>query len=258
VIPGTAATLTGATYVYGVVPARTVLPADASGIGEPGADLGLVRHGPVAAVVSAVSAGGALGTRRDLLQHSRLLDAIARTTAVLPLRFGAVLADRRAVVDELLAPRQARFAAALAALEGRAQFTVKARYVEETVLREVVEQEPLIAELRERLRGRPDEATWYERIQLGELVAGAVARRREADSAALVGELGRWASSVTWRPAETEDGVVDAALLVERVAWPSLERGVEGIAERQARRMRLRLLGPLAPYDFSNELMEEN
>jgi hypothetical protein len=33
---------------------------------------------------------------------------------------------------------------------------------------------------------------------------------------------------------------------------------VEGVAERQAGRMRLRLLGPLAPYDFSNELMEEN
>jgi hypothetical protein len=32
---------------------------------------------------------------------------------------------------------------------------------------------------------------------------------------------------------------------------------VEEIAERRAERMRLRLLGPLAPYDFSQDLMQE-
>jgi hypothetical protein len=252
----TAGTATGTTYVYGIVPALTELPAGAVGVGDPGGELSLVRHGEVAAVVSGV-ADAALGTRRDLLRHSRLLDDLARGAPVLPLRFGAVLTGPRAVVDELLAPRHARFAGALAALDGRAQFTVKARYVEEAVLREVA-GEPPVARLRERLRGRPSDATWYERIQLGELVAGAVARRRQADTAALVGELRRYASAVAWRPAAAEDGVVDAALLVDRAGWARLEHGLEGIAERHARRMRLRLLGPLAPYDFSQELMGED
>jgi hypothetical protein len=252
----TAPTATGTTYVYGIVPARTWLPGGALGVGDPGGELSLVRHGGVAALVSGVR-DAALGTRRDLLRHSRLLDEIARTTPVLPLRFGAVLAGPHAVVDELLAPRHARFARALAALDGRAQFTVKARYIEEAVLREVA-GEPPVARLRERLRGLPPDATWYERIQLGELVAGSVARRRQADAAALVGELWRYASALAWRPGADHDGVVDAALLVERAAWPGLEHGVEGIAERHARRMRLRLLGPLAPYDFSQELIGED
>jgi hypothetical protein len=252
----TAASATGTTYVYGIVPIRTSLPEGAHGVGDPGGDVSLVRHGEVAAVVSAVP-DAALGTRRDLLRHSRLLDDIARTTPVLPLRFGAVLASERAVVDELLAPRHARFAGALAALGGRAQFTVKARYLEEAVLREVA-SEPTVARLRERLRGLPADATWYERIQLGELVACAVERRRQADAAALVGELGRYASAMTWGPAATDDGVVDAALLVERAAWPGLEHGVGAVAERHARHMRLRLLGPLAPYDFSQELIGED
>jgi hypothetical protein len=257
-VEAAATMVTGASYVYGIVPAGTELPADGRGVGDPGGDPSLVRHGRVAAVVSGVTADGALGTRRDLLRHSRLLDAIARSTPVLPMRFGAVLADQEAVVDELLAPRHARFASALAALDCQAQFTLKARYVEQAVLREVVEQEPPIANLRERVHGLPVDASWYERIQLGELIAGAVARRREADSAALVSELSPYASSVAWKAPAAEDGVVDAALLVDRAAWPRLERGVERIAERQARRMRLRLLGPLAPYDFSHDLMEED
>jgi hypothetical protein len=251
----TGTTATGTTYIYGIVPASTAVPAGAVGVGDPGGDLALVRHGEVAALVSGVS-DAALGTRRDLLRHSRLLDEIARTTPVLPLRFGAVLAGPGAVVDGLLAPRHERFGRALAELEGRAQFTVKVRYVEEAVLREVA-AEPLVARLRERLRGLPADATWYQRIQLGELVAGAVARRRQADAGALVSELRRFASAMVWQPADAEVSVVDAALLVERAAWPSLERGVEGIAKRHAAHMRLRLLGPLAPYDFSQGLMGE-
>lgn len=246
-----------ACYVYGIVPSRTELPTGARGVGDPGGEVLLVRHGQIAAVVSGVPVDSALGTRRDLLRHSRLLDAIARSTPTLPMRFGAVLADAEAVVDELLAPRHGRFAWALSALEGQAQFTVKARHVEEAVLREVLVEEPEIARLRDGLRHRPVDAGYYDRIRLGELIAGAVARRREADTVALVEELAPYARSVAWSPAAAEDGIVDAALLVDRDVWPALERGVEGIAERRAGRMRLRLLGPLAPYDFSDELMME-
>jgi hypothetical protein len=217
----------------------------------------LLPHLQIAAVMSGVPVESALGTRRDLLRHSRILDAIARSTPVLPMRFGAVLADAEAVADELLAPRHGRFVRALSALEGRAQFTVKTRYLEEAVLREVLVEEPDIARLRERLRHRPADASYYDRIRLGELIAGAIARRRHADTVALVEELSPYARSVAWKPAAVDGGVVDAALLVDRDVWPALGRGIERIAARRAGRMRLRLLGPLAPYDFSHELMME-
>ncbi len=247
----------GACYVYGVVLSRAELPAGARGVGDPGGEVSLRRHAEVAAVVSGLPAGGALGTRRDLLRHSAILDGIARSAPVLPMRFGAVLPDAEAVVDELLGPNHARFAEALAALEGQAQFTVKARYVESVVLREVLVEEPDIAGLRDALRDRSAGAGYEERIRLGELVAQAVARRRDADAAALVDELAPYARLVTWAPSRVEDGVVDAALLVDRAVWSALERAVEGIAQHRAGRLRLRLLGPLAPYDFSSELMME-
>ena len=246
-----------ACYVYGIVPSRAELPAGARGVGDPGGEVWLVRHGQIAALVSGLPADSALGTRRDLLRHSQLLDAVVRSTPVLPVRFGAVLADPEAVIEELVAPWYSQLAGALHALEGQAQFIVKARYLEEAVLGEVVAREPRIARLRDWLRGQPVDTGYYHRIQLGELVAGAVARRREADAAALVDELAPYARSMTWRPAPAFDGIVDAALLVDRAVWPALERGVEDIAERRAERMRLRLLGPLAPYDFSHDLMQE-
>jgi hypothetical protein len=259
-VTGAAATPTPARArcVYGIVPWGARLAGGAQGIGDPAAEVSLLRHEQIAAVTSGVPANRALGTRRDLLRFSSLLDTIARSTPVLPMRFGAVLADADAVVGELLAPHHGRFARALSALEGRAQFTVKARYVKDAVLREVLEEEPEIVRLSEELRHRPVEASYYERIRLGELISRAVERRRQADMVALVDELTPYARSVAWRPAATEDGIVDAALLVDRDRWPALERGLEGIARRLAGRMRLRLLGPLAAYDFTDDrIMEE-
>ena len=242
-----------ACYVYGVVPAGVALPPGARGIGAPAAEVSLVRHGRLAALVSGVPAARA--ARRDLLAHSRLLDGVAATTPVLPVRFGTVLPGERAVAGELLAPRHDQLAAALAALDGCAQFTVKARYVEEAVLREVLAEEPEVARWREVLRDQPGGGTYYQRIQLGELVAAAVARRREADAATLVGRLARHATAVAHHPpADGGTGIADAAFLVERGAWPALEQEAEGIARRWDGRARLRLLGPLAPYDFAGAL----
>jgi hypothetical protein len=217
----------------------------------------LLPYEEVAAVVSGVPVDRPLGTRRDLLRHSGLLDGIARSTPVLPMRFGTVLDDTAAVIDELLVSHHRRFAKALSALDGLAQFTVKARYVEAAVLGEVVAEEPAIARLRDALRHRPAEVGYGDRVRLGELVAVAMARRRDADMTTLVDALAPYARSVSWAPATVQDGIVDAALLVDRGVWSDLERAVEGIARRGAGRMRLRLLGPLAPYDFSRELMEE-
>ena len=253
----TAPPLAAVCYLYGVVPAGATPPAGAVGVGDPGGAVSLLPHAEIAALVSEVPADRSLGTRRDLLRHSGLLDGIARSAPVLPMRFGTVLEDHAMVLDELLVPHRRRFAEALAALDGQAQFTVKASYVEAVVLREVLAEEPEIARLRDALRERPAEMGYGERIHLGELVALAVERRREADAAALLDELSAYARALTWAPATTRDGIVDAALLVDRQAWPALEEAADRIARRGAGRLRLRLLGPLAPYDFSRELMGE-
>jgi hypothetical protein len=50
-------------------------------------------------------------------------------------------------------------------------------------------------------------------------------------------------------PAGPED-VIDAAFLVDRDKVADFEEVVEAVGEAAAGRIRFRLLGPLAPYDF--------
>jgi hypothetical protein len=240
-----------ATYVYGLVGADTDLPDDLAGLG-PSGRVSTIAHGRVAAIVSDVPADRPLGTRDDLLAHEAVVDTVAATVAVLPMRFPAVV-EEEGVVEELLAPHHDHFEAVLGELEGRVQFTLKGRYEQDVVLRKVLEGHEEIQGLQEKVRGLPEEATYYDRVRLGELVVAALEERRDAEAAQMLERLRPFAvSSVADPPGQPED-LINAAFLVERDRVREFEDAVEDLGRGVIDRVRLRLLGPLAPYDFVPE-----
>lgn len=238
-----------ARYVYGVVRADAALPAALSGLG-PSGEVTTVRHGELRALVGEVPPDRPLGRRDDLLAHHRVLDDVASTTTVLPMRFGAVLADEAAAADELLAPHQERFLAELTELAGRSQFTVRGRYEQDAVLREILDEQPWIRELREAVHELPEDAGYRERMRLGEVVVQAMQRKRQADAELVLGALDPHAAAVVVRDPGDPDDVLDAAFLVERDRVSDFDSAVESAGRTLAGRVRLRLLGPAAPYDF--------
>jgi hypothetical protein len=237
-----------AAYVYGLVGADTRLPDDLIGLG-PSGKVSTIVHGDVAAIVSDVPVDRPLGTRDDLLAHESVVDTVAASAAVLPMRFPAVV-EEEGVVEELLAPHHDRFVTALGELEGRVQYTLKGRYEQDVVLREVLEGDPEIQALQAEVRDLPEDATYHQRLRLGELVVGALEERRDGEAADLVERLEPHAVGVVEHQPGQPDDVVNAAFLVEREHAQEFEDAVEQLGEQLHGRMRLRLLGPLAPYDF--------
>src|SRR3954467_1359969 len=161
-------------YVYGVI------SAGAAGGRPPGEGIDdqpveLVERGELAALVSDAPRVPVKANRRNLMAHSRVLQSVIGERCVLPMRFGVVMPDRAAVEAELLGQNSDWLAAQLRVFETYIELDVRALCPEDELLRTVVRERPQLAELRESLRGRPGPATYYERIRLGELVAGAVA-----------------------------------------------------------------------------------
>ena len=240
-----------ATYVYGLVGADTDLPDDLKGLG-PSGRVTTVTHGQVAAIVSDVPVDRPLGTRDDLLAHEAVVDTVAATTAVLPMRFPAVV-EEKGVVEELLGPHHDRFVAVLGELEGRVQFTLKGRYEQEPVLRELIEGDPEIRALQEKVRDLPEDASYYDRVRLGELIVAALEEQRDDEAAQMLQRLEPLAAGTVANQPGQPDDVVNAAFLVERERAAEFESAVEDLGRDLAGRVRLRLLGPLAPYDFVPE-----
>ena len=233
-------------HVHGVVPAaeRTELSSG---------DARRVEHRDVAALVSDV--------REDRLQatsvvrvHWKLLDEAAATTTVLPVRFGSIMASEQAVVDDFLAPRHDHLVAELEALAGKVQLSVKGFFEEEALMRGVVEASPEIARLRERVRGVPEAAAYYDKIQLGQLVAGEVERARERDTENVLARLEPLAVAASREPAATADAALNASILVERARIDEFSEAVGELGRDLEGRVRLRYVGPLPPYSFTGEI----
>ncbi|NES16733.1 MULTISPECIES: GvpL/GvpF family gas vesicle protein [Micromonospora] len=244
-------------FIYGIVPADVEPTPDAEGVGNPPAEVTAIRHGELAALVSEVGLEEPMGRPADLTAYERLLDGTAEIAPVLPVRFGTVVTGADAVED-LLAAHQERFAAALAELEDRIQYTVHGRFDEQEFISGFLADNDAAAGLAEQIRGRSEAASREQRIRLGEMISQAVELRREAENRALVDAVGRYAVADAARQPSHELDAVNVAFLVGVDDEEKFIGAVEEFAEQRRELIRTRLIGPLAPYDFisAHQLVE--
>ena len=235
------------TVVYGIVPAETPLDGVPTGIG--GAPVGRVVSGDLAALVSPVEGEELQATRRDLLSHSAVLEHAVAAGPVLPLRFGIVLRDEKAVAEELLEARHEELSALLRRFERLVELRVKAFYVEEAVLREIVRSDPAIARLNDATRGIPEASLHPQRIRLGEAVARALDARRENDARAILARLRPLAEDVVVEESDASRAFT-ASFLVDRGRVAAFDRAMDELAREHEGLITFKYLGPLAPHSF--------
>ncbi|MEU8043338.1 GvpL/GvpF family gas vesicle protein [Micromonospora echinofusca] len=236
-------------FIYGIVPSDVEPTADAAGVGDPPGEVAAIRHGELAVLVSEVSLTEPIGRPADLTAYQEMLDGTAAVAPVLPVRFGTVVTGPDAVAD-LLDVHHDRFAAALDEFEGRIQYTVHGRYDEARLIAAVLAENPAAAELADQVRGHPEAATRPQRIRLGEIISQAVELRREAENRQLVDALDPLVVASAPRAPSNELDAANAAFLVDQDREDEFVAAVEEYAEQRRELIRMRLLGPLAPYDF--------
>jgi hypothetical protein len=239
-----------AVYVYGVITGDKAVEITTEGI-EGAGPARLVRAETVAALVGNIAPDPVPTTRRNLNAHAEVLSEAARQTTVLPMRFGVVFPDERRVVDEFLRPSGGQLASLLERFEGMVEATLRGFYEDEDArLREVVQEEPEIARLREETRNVPEDAGYFARIRLGELVASALEARRAADERRILDRLEPRAHAVERETELPERVVVKAAFLVERGRLQDFDGEVAALAWELADRIRFSYAGPLALHSF--------
>ena len=235
-------------YVYGIVPAD--VEANSAVYGVDDRRIRLVRCGAVAALVSDVDLAGLLGTPENLKSHQAILDSSITDLPVLPVPFGAVLVSDYAVVEELLEPHHDEFVAALAELDGRAEYLVTGRYIEQAIHERILSQDPRAAEHTRQIREADAGTTRDLRIQLGELVSNSIAARREEDARLLRSMMEDHSEASLVRDPAHELDAVHVAFLLDASKVGELERVTGDLGRHWEGRVELRVLGPMAPYDF--------
>ena len=238
----------GEVYVYGLVAADVDPPEGVPGVAGAAVERRDLGDG-VAALVSEVDVE-MLGAAEDLLAHAAVLDGLAERATVVPFAFGSFTDPEDDDAAAALAEGYHRVAPRL---EGAVQLMVTARYVEDAVLAELVEEDPEIAALRRRTAGSGPDELRNEKMRLGELVVQGLERKAEADARPILAALEGAAREVAVHERRSADDVIELAALVDRSASAAFERTAERLAEERAGRIRMRLVGPQAPYDFVDE-----
>ena len=95
--------------------------------------------------------------------------------------------------------------------------TVKGEFDQERLMRGVVEASPAMARLRERVRGVPEAAAYYDRIRLGQLIADEVEDARERCSARVFERLEPLAAAASRERISSIHAAVNAAFLSRRI-----------------------------------------
>jgi hypothetical protein len=241
--------MTQTMYVYGVLRADEKSPISAAGVED--AKVTTLEQGGIAALVSPLR-GSSLVAAREVRAHWGVLGEASERATVVPVRFGTVFESEDAVRERLLEAGAERLGALLDELAGCVQLTVKGDYEEEPLMRDIVRDSPAIASLRERLRDLPEAAGYYDRIRLGELVAGEVARRREEDTRLALERLEPLAVAAREEDPTQPSTAFNLAFLVKRERESEFSKGVRKLDEELGDRIEIRYVGPLPPYSFAD------
>ncbi|MEU2280492.1 GvpL/GvpF family gas vesicle protein [Streptomyces sp. NPDC013178] len=234
------------TYVYGITArSHAALPEELAGVGEPPLPVRVLTEGDLAAIVSDAPEN-LRPKRKDLLAHQNVLAEVGADGCVLPMRFGSVAPDDKAVTG-VLAERAEHYQERLRALDGKVEYNVKATHVEEAVLHQVMAESPELRALAESNR-QAGGGTYEQRLQLGEMVASAVKAREAQDAAAVQQALDPLAAAVSVGP-ESTGWLANVSFLVARDRAAEFANAVDELRKENPH-LDLRLNGPLPPYSF--------
>lgn len=237
-------------YIYGVI--RCPRPLTFASKGVAGADHAVrtIHHRDLAAIVSDSPDAEYDSTRRNMTAHMRVLEEAMRDHTVLPVRFGSVAPDIEAVSTGLLKERHDDIAQWLDRMGGKIEMGVKAFWYEDGLYRDIVADHGDIRRLRDRIGQKPLEQTYRERIRLGEMVEGALAEKRRADSATILDALRPLAEDVRVNEPVNERMALNAAFLLPADRQDAFENALGALDREIGARVMFKAVGPAPLYNF--------
>jgi Gas vesicle synthesis protein GvpL/GvpF len=234
-------------YLYGFVRLDRPLVVSESGVTGPVSE---IRGKDVSALVGHVGDRSLRGDRRSLTAHNRVLNEAMSAGSVLPMQFGVVLPDRETLESEVLAACAHEIDGLFRRVEGKAELNVKALCVEDVAIAELVQEDQSIRSRRDAMRGLPDDATYFERIELGKAVAAGLDGKKATWAATILARLTPLAADCSASERGFQTLILNASFLVQTGAMVDFERAVSAVGQELGESVHIKLTGPLAPYSF--------
>ena len=237
-------------YIYGITRggSRTPITASPVGVGRDvaAATLTDLPIGSVSALVSPIETMETRRTRRNMLAHTRILEAAMEQGPVLPMCFGAV-AETADVLADVLAPRSDEFLSLLDRFEGHHELGVRVRWDREACLKNLIEVHP---ELRARHAAANGPGGYQAKIELGRLVADLIETWRKEQERALLDRLKPLAGTYALKAPEEDIEVLRADFLVTEAQEAAVTEALDAWRIETGAPAEISCIAPAPIYHF--------
>ena len=240
------------TYIYCITPAQSFeansSPLHTQAIGNPDTPVRTVGFEDLVAVVSDATESRYDVSRENATAHEQAVQEVMERGEVLPLSFGTVARNDQDVVERLLKPKFDELHQQLERVRGRVELNLKVLWRQERLFAEILAENEEMRDMLEVITA--GEASYDDRIELGQLTDEAISSKREQEAQSLLDTLRPLAAEVKINPILTEMMVLNAAFLVEASRVNDFDAQVSKLEEQQAGRAIFRYVGPVPPYNF--------
>ena len=237
----------GGHYLYAITGQAKERTFDVLGLD--GSTVYNVCNGQIAAVVSDCAHSRIRPERRHLAAHKEVLQRLMLDQTVLPMAFG-IIADDLKAVRRLLSLSHQAFLDQLRRVEGKLEMGLRVVWDVPNIFEFFIDTHPELRAARDHLLGNNRVARQEDKIEVGQMFEHLLNEDREAHGAAIEEVLSPCCVEIKHSPPRGLNEVVNLNCLVDRQAQKRLEDAVFAAAKLFDNNFAFDLNGPWAPHNF--------
>ena len=238
-------------YIYCIIKRDKPQSFGPLGIGGRGDELHTICFQNIATVVSNSPMIKYSTSRENLLAHEKAIEEVMEKHTVLPVRFSTIAEDEEEV-EKILEKEYDRFVALLKDMKSKKELGLKAIFKEEVIYKDILEKYKDIKRLKERISTIPPERTYYQRMEIGDMVEAALQKEKEIYKKGILNTLLPLAVEVKNNNTYGERMIISAAFLVEEHKEPEFDQKVQELGEKHGNKIEFKYVGTVPPFNFVN------
>lgn len=242
-------------YLYCIIETDEARDFGQVGIGGRGDMITTISYDDLSAVISRTPMVKYELNRENLMAHQKVVDGVMKDFTVLPVRFCTV-AECAEDIRRVLGKRYVELKKLLREMDNKLELGVKVLWKDmNAVFQGIAECEPEIKKLKEKLSVKSFEKSYQERVSLGRMVKDALESHKKRVSDEMLNRLRPIALNTAVNKTFGDSMVLNSAFLVHGGRVKEFDDTVSGL-QSSNNQMNFKYVGPVAPYNFVNIVIE--
>lgn len=234
-------------YIYCFIKEKDVINICSSAFANVISPVYTIPLNEISAVVSNTDIFEYDPTRKNVLNHQRIITKVMEKYTVIPVAFGTVGSNKKAI-ENIIEYNYDQLLVQLDFLTDKTEVGLKVTW-EEGYFNEDIEDDE-IRELKKKVFGKEEEEVLLDKIQLGKLVQASIENKKEQYIQEIYTPLSKLAVKSKLKDGIPIKTVFNASFLINNSESDFFDKEVEKLFEIYKNRLQFSYIGPWPPYNF--------